>query len=101
MAKYLKTLDANHLVTTGEDGFYSTTTSRFDINPGFEQGMLLHCNIFFDTAHSVSAWSQLDKRYQQPILIAPGRILGMPYLPLFKLPCWSCPFEISSQTICC
>lgn len=32
----MKQLDPNHLVTVGEDGFYSSTTWRQDANPVYE-----------------------------------------------------------------
>ena len=34
MAAYVKGLDPNHLLTLGEEGFYSTSTSRLFANPG-------------------------------------------------------------------
>ena len=34
MAAYVKGLDPNHLLTLGEEGFYSTSTSRLSANPG-------------------------------------------------------------------
>lgn len=33
-AAYLKSLDPNHMVSVGEEGFYSSTPSRLSANPG-------------------------------------------------------------------
>lgn len=35
MARYVKGLDPNHLLTIGEEGFYSTSQLRLSANPGF------------------------------------------------------------------
>ena len=35
MAAFVKSLDPNHLLTLGEEGFYSTSTDRLSVNPGY------------------------------------------------------------------
>ncbi|EIE27597.1 glycoside hydrolase [Coccomyxa subellipsoidea C-169] len=79
MAPYVKSLDPNHLLTLGEEGFYSTSTRRLSTNPGAENGATWpseegqdfiadHASpsIDFATIHSwIDNWQDVDEDFQR------------------------------------
>lgn len=99
MSRHLKTLDSNHLVTVGEEGYWATNDPMAQYNPGNGWASLTGQN--FSAQHSTRNIDFAAIHYWPDLWVCIATACIVPFAWCLRLPAWQAgPSSVNWVLVC-